>query len=94
MWAAPCVTNADIKVIAAQVARAAIGCDQGAAGEWIHAAIRPADLENHQFTAVVQLEGEPVPSHLVRRQGAGAELVIHPAQPIYLVKRVPYLNRA
>ena len=68
------------RVVRSQVRGFTLGVDVGARGEWIERAILPANMKEHQFRAVLELEAEPIPADLVGFELMSEEFVIHPGE--------------
>src|SRR5436305_9055899 len=58
----------------------AVAEDERPLARRVGAAAAPAQAIEHQLAAVVELEGEPVPAHLVGAERARAPLAVHPGQ--------------
>src|SRR3990172_3705848 len=71
--AAPGLTDIDIKISRTKHAGCTVFFNNSSGIERIEVAIFPLQRKWHQFTAVVQLNREPVPANLIRAQGAGAK---------------------
>ena len=61
MRAAPSVVDRDREILVAKLGGIAHGVDVRAAGEAIRGPIFPSELEYYELTAVIQLNGKPIP---------------------------------
>ena len=75
----PSILYINHEVVRRKFRHASVGFDEHPVAEGVGAAVAAPELIEHQLAAVGEVQREPVPSHLVASERAGAPLPIEPS---------------